>query len=405
MGILREIPPTAGIPIFADDLWAVLAGKLPGVSFETALNNRLGLPYGRLTSSGTAALYLILETLKTLSAKRTVVIPSYICTLVPIGIARAGLKVEVCDITGKDFNFDMDELERICNENDDVLAIVAGHIGGIPADIGSVRRVASSRGIYVIEDCAQALGASCTGRPVGTLGDFAFFSLGVGKGLTIFEGGFLTTSKNELTSHLDSVMTKLLRQKPLAESLKVFQLLGYGIFYRPETFWFFFKLPQKFWLMIGDRVKANLDYYTDFPLQKISRLRQSIGLAGLGRVDGAIKAQREKASYIMNGLKDVKGIGFIKESSGDMATYPFVTVIFDEGSRRERVLSALQKTGLGADRLYLSAITDFDYISDIVPQKPVPGGRSIASRILTLSTSVYLETRDLDVVIETIKKS
>jgi len=170
MPIFREIPPTAG--------WTLsLKNILEPGSLEQDFKNYLGSGFAQVTYSGTAAFYLILESLKTKSSKKSVVIPSFICPLVPLAIKRAGLKVLVCDIRRDSFDFDQAHLENICADNHDILAIVAVHLGGIPVGLEAIKQAAQRCGAIVIEDCAQASGASYKGKRVGTLGDWSFFSL------------------------------------------------------------------------------------------------------------------------------------------------------------------------------------------------------------------------------------
>lgn len=74
-------------------------------------------------------------------------------------------------------------------------AVVATHLFGIPADVPAL---ASATRLPVVEDCAQALGALLDGRPVGTLGDAAAFSLGPGKHVDAGEGGVVCTATDDL---------------------------------------------------------------------------------------------------------------------------------------------------------------------------------------------------------------
>lgn len=190
MIIFRQIPPTAGFPLFLKDF--LLKCKSGGL--EEDLKNYLGLNYLKVTCSGTTAFYLILEGLKSLSSKTTVIIPAYICPLVPLAIKRAVLKIEVCDIGNNGFDYDFKELERICSQNNDILAVVAAHLAGIPAGVDKLKSITEKRGIFVVEDCVQSLGTEYQGRKTGTMGDFSFFSFCRGKGLTIYEGGAIGTT-------------------------------------------------------------------------------------------------------------------------------------------------------------------------------------------------------------------
>ena len=367
--------------------------------------NYLSAPYAKVTNSGTAALYLILETLKKLSLKKTVVIPSYICPLVPLAIARAGLKVEVCDITGRDYNFNPGELDRLCAENGDLLAVVATHIGGLPVDMGGIEEAAKKRGIFVIEDCAQSLGACYKAKQVGTIGDFSFFSLARGKGLTIYEGGVAVCNRPEFSKAIDEAADKILKDEPFQEGLKIAELFGYSLFYRPLFFWFVFRLPQVFWNARGDKTRANQDYYTaDFPVHRVSGMRQSVGHAVFSRLEKEIEDQRAKAEYMISLLESAAGIRIIRESPGDRAVYPFLTVLFDNPLARGRAISALKKTGLGGSVLYLYPITGYDYLRGIIPPKDARGAAYLAERAMILSTSSYLKKEDLNKVVEHIAK-
>ncbi len=176
MGILREIPPTAGFPLYAKDFLSICLQKNREGTLEEDFRRYLNVPYAKLTYSGTAAFYLILESLKKVSAKKTVIIPSFVCPLLPLAIHRAGLRVKVCDINKDNFNFDSPKLEALCLNND-ILAIVPVHLAGIPVDFEGIKQIAKDRRIFIIEDCAQALGAAYKDKKAGTVGDFSFFSV------------------------------------------------------------------------------------------------------------------------------------------------------------------------------------------------------------------------------------
>jgi dTDP-4-amino-4,6-dideoxygalactose transaminase len=72
-------------------------------------------------------------------------------------------------------------------------AVIVVHMAGAPADIQPIVRIAKSRNLKVIEDCAQANGASVGGKRIGTFGDLGIFSFQVNKNITAGEGGMLVT--------------------------------------------------------------------------------------------------------------------------------------------------------------------------------------------------------------------
>lgn len=404
MGNFREIPPTAGIPIYRKDLFSLFKVKGRNGSLEDDFKRYLGVNYARLTCSGTAALYLLLESLKNKFLKRTVVIPSYACPLIPLAIKRAGFKVEVCDINRDNFDFNHAELEDLCRANDDLLAIIAVHLAGIPVDFDFIKNLAEKHKILVIEDCAQSLGSLYKGKKVGTLGDFSFFSLCRGKGVTTYEGGMIVTNKEEFGVLIDSAIKKLVDDDFISEALLISGLIGYWIFYRPLLFWFVFRLPQIFWNWRGQKLKAVMeDFDIDFPVHSVSKIRQLIGHAAFHRLEQAIYEQREKASFYSENLKKIKGIKIVGESAGATATYPFLTLVFDDPLERVKALKIFDKFGLGASQVYALAIADYEYLKDIVADRNCTNARWLAERELTLSTSTFLDDADLNLIVDIVE--
>jgi len=302
------------------------------------------------------------------------------------------------------FNFNYRELEDLCRTNDDILAIIAVHLAGIPVDFDAIKKVAERYSIFVIEDCAQSLGALYKGKKVGTLGDFSFFSLCRGKGLTIYEGGVVITNKKEFAVLVDNTIQELVKDDFLSESLLILELFGYWIFYRPLLFWFVFRLPQIFWNWRGQKLKAVMEYFDiDFPVHKVSKIRQLMGHANFYRLEKEIDKQRQKASFYIEKLKNIKGVKVIEESVDCKATYPYLTLIFDDPEKRERALKIFEDSGLGVSQVYALAITDYDYLKHIIVNKNCTNARYLAKRELTLSTSTFLSYKDLNSILRIIE--
>jgi dTDP-4-amino-4,6-dideoxygalactose transaminase len=404
LSVLREIPPTAGFPLYAKDFLSIFLKKNRQGSLEEDFKNYFDAPYAKVTYSGTAAFYLILESLKGSSSRKTVIIPSFICPLVPLAIHRAGLRVAVCDINKDNFNFDSRQLQALCLQNDDILAIVAVHLGGIPIDFEEIKQIAKKNKIFIIEDCAQSLGAVYKDRKVGTLGDLSFFSLCRGKSLTIYEGGVIITKKESNSVKIDATIERIVNNDFFSESLKILELMGYWIFYRPQLFWWAFRLPQIYWDSRGEHLKALTEYFTiDFPLHKVSKIRKSIGHVTFARLEKEIYKQRQKASRYIENLKDIPGIKLITESPGTRATYPYLTLLFNDPIKCKKAKEIFRNSGLGVFQIYAMAITDYDYLKGMVKNKDCPNARSLAQNHITLTTSTFLRNKDLNSVLDIIK--
>lgn len=391
MSVFHEIPPTAGFPIQLKDL---LLKQEPG-TLEEDFQNYLQVAYAAVTYSGTAAFYFILETLKKLSDKKTVILPSFVCPLVALAVARAGLKIQICDIQKNRFDYDEAELQKICRENNDILAVVAVHLGGIPVDLNAISAVTQKYGIFLVEDCAQSLGAEYHGKKVGTIGDFGFFSLCRGKGLTIYEGG-VAVAQAEYVSALAETIRALEKTNFLSEALKIVELFAYAAFYRPFLFWFVFKWPQKFWLKRRDPVRAMGEYADkNFPTHRVSALRKNLGHKFFYHLKEEIGYQRAKALFYKKVFASVKEFFFIAERPGTMAVYPYIVLLADSPQRREKVLKEINAHGLGASIIYVHALPDYDFLQGIVPAHLCFNARYLAKNTLTLSTSNFIRQEDI----------
>ncbi|MBQ8552095.1 MAG: DegT/DnrJ/EryC1/StrS family aminotransferase [Clostridia bacterium] len=104
-----------------------------------------------------------------------------------------GAKLVFADVDPKTINMDPGDVKR--KITDKTKMIVPVHIGGYPVDLDPIMEIARERGILVLEDAAHAFGAMYKGRKIGTIGDFAGFSLHEVKNITSFgEGGILTAN-------------------------------------------------------------------------------------------------------------------------------------------------------------------------------------------------------------------
>src|SRR6266550_4678318 len=191
----RTLPPTAA-PLGWKDLWCGLAAIVTPQrrlrELEEEIRRHFGVGHVFLVSSGTAALALTLLALKSLSDKSDVVMPAYTCFSVPAAILKAGLRPALCDVNPSTFDFDHALLEQALTPT--TLCVIAHHLFGVPSEIERIRARCAAKGIYVIEDAAQAMGVDVNGRRLGTLGDVGIFSLGRGKNITCGSGGIIVTS-------------------------------------------------------------------------------------------------------------------------------------------------------------------------------------------------------------------
>jgi dTDP-4-amino-4,6-dideoxygalactose transaminase len=142
-----------------------------------------------LTNSGTAALTVALRAILQHREGSALALPAYACYDLATAADGAGARVFLYDLDPHTLAPDMAQIDAMLRQG--VAAIVAVHFYGWPADLGEVNRLAAKHGTVVIEDAAQALGATLHNRPVGSQSSLGVLSFGRGKGLTGGSGGAL----------------------------------------------------------------------------------------------------------------------------------------------------------------------------------------------------------------------
>jgi dTDP-4-amino-4,6-dideoxygalactose transaminase len=161
-----------------------------------------GARYGVGCASGTDALYLSLLALGIGPGDKVVTTP-YTFFATAGAIVRAGAAPVFSDIDLSTFNLDPSPLDATIHRHPDVRAIIAVHLYGACADMDAIEAIAGRRGVPVIEDAAQSIGAEYKGRRAGSLGKVACFSFFPSKNLGGYgDGGMLTTDDEALAERL-----------------------------------------------------------------------------------------------------------------------------------------------------------------------------------------------------------
>lgn len=155
-------------------------------------------------SNGTIALEVALRALE-IGAGDEVIVPPYTF----VATATAPLMVNAIpvfvDVEPSTWNLDPDRIEAAITSR--TRAIIPVHFAGLPADMDRILEIARRRGLFVLEDCAHAHGATWRGRKVGALGDMGAFSFQSSKNLTCGEGGAVTSDDENLISRAFSIHT------------------------------------------------------------------------------------------------------------------------------------------------------------------------------------------------------
>lgn len=152
-----------------------------------------GVKYSTGVNNGTSALQVACLALG-IGAGDEVIVPANTFIATAWGPTYCGATPVFVDCTADTWEIDATKLEEKITER--TKAIIGVHLYGQPFDFGAVKKIADKYNIPVIEDCAQAHGATFEGKKVGTLGEMGCFSFYPGKNLFCFGEGGAVTSDN-----------------------------------------------------------------------------------------------------------------------------------------------------------------------------------------------------------------
>ena len=164
-------------------------GKLRSLMTET-----FGVEDAVLCGSGSLALEIALRACNVRKGDE-VVIPTFCCTAVVAPILAVGALPVFADV-GEELNLTAETLAAVLTQR--TKAIIVPHLFGNPADINSIVELVDGRGIRVIDDAAQALGATIAGRSVGSFGDAGILSFGNEKVCSGLGGGVVMCRQQEV---------------------------------------------------------------------------------------------------------------------------------------------------------------------------------------------------------------
>src|SRR5262245_50355917 len=381
---IGEIAPTAGLAPRARDLFAPRGGP----TLEQAICAQLELPDIEIVETGTAALFIALTYLKRQSPRRNrVIIPAYTCPLVVRLIAAIGLQAFSCDWVGCGFDLDLDRLARLVDGQ--TLAVLPTHYGGHLSDVDRLRAVmaATSSGVSILEDAAQAFGATQNGRSVGLIGDIGAFSFGVGKGFTIYQGGALVAVDPAVMAGLRAVAPELTSHSAWTEAWRALQLAGYHALYNPLGLRAVYGARKRFWLAQDNEIRAaGDDVPVTIAIRSIGQWRKRVGRAALARLPAHLAQSRERFDRLCQHLGAVPGPKVHRPTPGSRPTATFVFVTLPAAPGVDAKIRRLWASGLGVAKMFSRSIVDYPDLRPIVLDTGTPHARAAAATTITLST-------------------
>ncbi|MHB8109145.1 MAG: DegT/DnrJ/EryC1/StrS family aminotransferase [Syntrophorhabdaceae bacterium] len=383
MRVRRTLPPAAA-PLGFQDLWNGLKGFLAGESMLDAFRRQIEEYFGTrhvfLTSSGKAAMYIILKAMRSLRPQKSeVLIPAYTCFSVPSAIVKAGLKVALCDVDASSLDFDIGLLGKAMN--DDTLCIVPNHLFGIPSRLSEISECAKKRDIFILEDAAQAMGIRNDSGFLGTFGDAGFFSLGRGKSVTCGSGGIIVTDSDAIAGAIREEYAGMDYPSKGEDAREYIKTLLMSIFINPHLYWIPASLP---FLGLGRTL-----FDPRFPVMKLSPMQAGLCATWRGRLEKAMSVRKEQAALLCRAFE-------YHEQILAPGMVPYLRLPFLAASRDQklRICEKAKNEGLGVTQMYPFAVNEIPQIAHKFPGQSFPSAKCVAERLVTLPLHKYVNNRD-----------
>ena len=310
-GILRSL--VSGSVIAGPDL-----GQL-----RSAVMERLGAEDAIVCGSGSLALEIALPACG-VSESDEVVIPTFCCTSVVPPILAVGAHPVLADV-GEELNITAETVEAALTNK--TTAIIVPHLFGNPVDIHTIIDLAHRRKIRVIDDAAQALGATIDGRPVGSFGDAGILSFGSEKVCFGLGGGVVVSRQKE---NLNGGSKMELPPARLSRTLRTFLST---LAWRRWRRW---TLPAQAWLSHAETTNPDSPPAL-YRKETTANLNAAVALSLLQTLDENIAARRARVRAYQELLGADQRLRLIPHQPGSACLSQVVRVL---PGRRDEDLSA-----------------------------------------------------------------
>lgn len=286
--------------------WGSLHGEKTK-EFENLFKNYHNAKFAKAVSSGTTGLYASLKALD-LKPGDEVIVPAYTFIATASVVLEAGGIPVFADIDPETYNISPDSIEEMISSR--TRGIIPVHLGGHPADLTSLKKIADKKGLFILEDAAQAWGSEWEGEKIGAIGDCGVFSFQSSKNITAGEGGIILTNNEDLAERV-------------ASYINCGRMEG-------KTWYAHYLLGSNF---------------------RITEFQSAILIAQLERYEKMRKKRDENALYLSQKLSEIEGIKPLKREERVTAhSYHLFIIRYDKryfkGISKERIIKILNAEGI-----------------------------------------------------------
>lgn len=328
--------------------------------FERLFAEFCGRRYAVAVTNGTAALHLALAVLD-IGPGHEVILPSLSIVSCPNAVRLQGATIRVADALPDTWNMDPEDvLRKITGRTKAVMVI---HTFGCPSDMDAIEEICRRKGIFLVEDAAEAHGALYQGRRVGSFGDISCFSFYANKIVTTGEGGMLLTDDPELAR-------KAQRMRNLGFSQE-------RRYYHREM---------------------GFNY-------RMTNIQAAIGVAQLAHVEESIGSRRRNARFYEAGLKSIPGIRLPVEPPDRQSVYWYYSMVLEDGFglSRDELMENLDKHGIDS-RTFFFPIHKQPIYPELI-EESCPVAEFLGEHGLSLPSGNTLTTEEIHYITKCIESA
>lgn len=324
--------------------------------FEKAYAEFCGVKHALTCTNGTVALHLALLALG-IGPGDEVIVPTLTFVATSNSVMYVGAKPVMIDAEEQTWNMDPAQIEAKITPR--TKAIIVVHLYGHPVDMDAIMAIARRHNLYVIEDAAEAVGATYKGKVVGSIGDVGTFSLFGNKVISTGEGGLITTNDAKLAATVH-----LLKEQGMDPK-------------------------RRYWHPV-----VGYNY-------RMTNIAAAIGLAQVEMIDWHISKRIQIAEWYKAELAGVPGLRWQVVHPWARHTYQFFTVVLDPGTPVERddMIAHLASRGVeGRPVVYPSH--QLPPYQEITRGQSFPVAERISQRGINMPSSAALTQDDVRYVCE-----
>jgi perosamine synthetase len=327
--------------------------------FEENLAAYLKVKYCLTFNSGTSALHAVLLAYG-IGPGDDVIVPSFTFIATANAALFVGAKPVFADIEAETYGLDIGDVIKKITTN--TKAIIPIHYAGCACRIEALRDVARKYNLILIEDAAEALGATVNCSRAGSVGDTAILSFCQNKTITTGEGGAITTNSEEIYDKL-----KLIRSHGRLE-LK-------GSNYFSST--------------------AYMDYVSLGFNFRMSNITAALGLSQLNKLDKIIEMRKNCAHLYDSALSQVDGVTIPHPPKGYSHVYQMYSIRVP-GNLRDGLMQYLAESGIMSKVFFYPVHKTHFYTEELKYNVTLPLTEVISSQVLTLPMHPKLSAGEIN---------